>query len=468
MKLAAANRHADLYPDRHLNVFVPYRSHALDYNVTRALVSTLRWARPELSREFVTHLAGVELPAGSRASFHHDLHACDYEDFDPAKTTQQVVLGISLGGEIAPNLPPLDAVDREGLLALLRSGAPAELLLGELRRVLARPDLGWDDAATLVHTLEELEEGCTPDGWVFSPEAGVCVLIEAKLTRYLDRYQLERYAEVFYERPSDPKQLVLRRWDQVAAFFASRRHDPDALTAFLCRQLHDYLDVLGLVGFEGFKPYDFDPDAAQEALPKFFSFARAVRARALEAGHPLADVRPSPTGARVAFADASLPGELALDLLDRGVRVELRAGDSPAGRLAGRAAVDVVLAGAQDGARNPLADLDVSGLSARVHRLSAAHADGEAFPDLETLHVPLEPALFGEVLAELRRQHPDNEHARDATGHYRRGVLSVGRVLERDDLLGAGERALEKTVAAVVDAVKVARRLAPSAASPVA
>lgn len=464
MKLAAANRHADLYPDRHLNVFVPYRSHALDYNVTRALVSTLRWARPELSREFVTHLAGVELPAGSRATFHHDLHACDYEDFDPARTTQQVVLGISLGGEIAPNLPPLDAVDRDGLLALLRSGAPAELLLAELRRALARPELGWDDAATLVHTLEELEDGCTPDGWVFSPEAGVCVLIEAKLTRYLDRYQLERYADVFYERPSDPKQLVLRRWDQVAAFFAARRHDPDALTAFLCRQLHDYLDVLGLVGFEGFKPYDFDPDAAQESLPKFFSFARAARARAVEAGHPLGEVRPSPTGARIAFADAGLPGELALDLLEQGVRVELRAGDSLVGRLAGRAAVDAVLSATQDGGKNPLADLDVVGLHARVHRMSAESPDGEAFPDLETLHTPLEPSTFGEVLAELRRQHPQADHARDAAGHYRRGVLSVGRLLDRDDLLGAGERALEKTVAALGDALKVASRLAATSA----
>src|SRR5688500_14544189 len=110
MKLAAANRHAALYPDRHLNVFVPYRSHALDYNVTRALISTLRWAKPELSRDFAAQVAGVTLPAGSRASFHHDLHACDYEDFDPAATKHQVVLGISTGGAIAPNLPSLDGV----------------------------------------------------------------------------------------------------------------------------------------------------------------------------------------------------------------------------------------------------------------------------------------------------------------------------------------------------------------------
>lgn len=464
MKLASAHRHADLYPDRHLNVFVPYRSHALDYNVTRALVSTLRWARPELTREFVTQLAGIELPGGSSASFHHDLHACDYEDFDPARTAQQVVLGISIGGEIAPQLPPLDGVNREALLTLLRSPSPPERILENLRLVLDRPELGWDDAATLVHTLEELEEGCSPDGWVFSAEAGVCVLIEAKLTRYLDRYQLERYAEVFYERRPEPEQLVLRRWDQVAAFFAARRQDPDTLTAFLCRQLHDYLDVLGLVGFEGFKPYDFDPDAAQEALPKFFAFARAVRDRAAAAGLPLGEVRPSPTGARVGFADGNLPGELALDLLEGGVRVEARVGDAPAGRFAGRAGVDAVLSLSDDGAKNPLEGLEPLDLAVRVHRLSAESADGAAFPDLETFNGPLDPAAFGEVLAELRRQHPAAAHGRDAAGHFRRGVLSLGRTLERDDLLGQGDQALERAAAALADASQVVRRLAAAPA----
>lgn len=462
MKLAAASRHADLYPDRHLNVFVPYRSHALDYNVTRALISTLRWARPELSRDFAAQVAGVPLPAGGRATFHHDLHACDYEDFDPATTKHQVVLGISVGGAIAPNLPSLEGVNREALLGLLRSSLSAEQQLAELRRVLTCPDLTWDDAATLVHTLEELEEGCTPDGWLFAPDAGVCVLIEAKLTRWLDRYQLERYAEVFYERRPSPEQLVLRRWDQVAAFFAARRHDPDPLTAFLCRQLHDYLDVLGLVAFDGFKPYDFDPDAAQEALPKFFSFARALRARGVEQGLPLGEVRPSPTGARIAFSDGELPGEVALELLEPGVRVELRLGDAATGRLPGRAAVDALLAATGDGERNPLQAGVPAGLVARVHRVSATSLDGAAFPDLETLKTEVDAAAFGDVLAELRRQHPTLDHARDAAGHFRRGVLSIGRLLERDDLLGAGERAFDRALGPVGEAAALARQLAPS------
>ena len=40
MKLDAAERRGDLYPDRHLNVFVPFHGHLLDANVTRAVVST--------------------------------------------------------------------------------------------------------------------------------------------------------------------------------------------------------------------------------------------------------------------------------------------------------------------------------------------------------------------------------------------------------------------------------------------
>ena len=60
MKLDAAERRGDLYPDRHLNVFVPFHGHVLDANVTRAVVSTLRWARPEVTRDFVIELAGRE------------------------------------------------------------------------------------------------------------------------------------------------------------------------------------------------------------------------------------------------------------------------------------------------------------------------------------------------------------------------------------------------------------------------
>ncbi len=466
MKLDAAARHAELYPDRHLNVFVPYRAHDLDYNVTRAVVSTLRWARPDLAREFAAELCGVEAAAAGPLGYQFDLHACDYEDFDPAKVRHQVVLGVSVEGRIAEGLPSLDALDRDAVFAVLHAATPAEAKLAELRRLLARPELTLDEADTLAHTLEELEQGSLPDGWVFSPEASVCVLIEAKLQRLLDRTQLARYAEVYFEKGLAPEHLVLRTWADVARFFAARRGDLDPLTAFLCRQLHDYLDVLGLAGFGGFKPYDFDPDAAHEALPKFLAFAHAARAAAVEAGVPLGEVRPSPTGARIAWADEDLPGELRLDLLEAGLRIEHRAGDAPAGRHAGRRAVDAILARPED--ENPLAglsDADAGGLRLRVERLTASAPGGEAFPDLVVLDEALAPAEFGLALEELRRQHPPAERARDLAGHTRQGALSIGRLVARDDLLGAAEAATAPVVAACHDLLRVARALAPRAAA---
>ena len=162
MKLATAESRSDLYPDRHLNVFVAYRSHTLDYNLTRALISTLRWSRPNLTRAFLERFARLETSANS---FHFDLHACDYDDFDPAQVKQQSVLGISIAGRLAENLPPLDDAQQGALLlSMLRSpamlNAPAEYRLDAMRKALARPELTPDDIDVLYHTLEELEEGC--------------------------------------------------------------------------------------------------------------------------------------------------------------------------------------------------------------------------------------------------------------------------------------------------------------------
>lgn len=469
MKLDAAERRGDLYPDRHLNVFVPFHGHVLDSNVTRAVVSTLRWARPEVTRDFVVELAGVE-PGGAGGPWHFDLHASDYEDFHPASARRQVVLGISVDGAISPGLPSLDDVDKDGLLALSRAGLPLPALLHEMRRALSRPELTPDDVATLVHSLGELEEGSIPDGWIFSPAAGTCVLVEAKLLRYLDAYQLRRYSEVFYDRGGEAAMagVVLRPWSAVARFFAARRQDADPVTAFLCRQLHDYLDLLGLAAFDGFRPYDFDPDAAQEAIPKFFGFVRAVREKGNEAGVGLGEARPAPTGGRLTFADMALPGELRLDLTKDGVRVALRVGDAPGGRFPGRTAVDSLLAHTKDGERNPLAGGAPAGLYACVERLSAAGPDGEAWPDLETHSAPLDPAAFGEVLAELRRQHPVPGARPDATGHWRRGALSIGRDLPRAALVDQGAAAVDEVLRVVSELLKVARALAPAAPAPAA
>lgn len=438
MRLADAARHGELYPDRHLNVFVPLESHRLDLNVTRALVATLRWSRPDLTREFLREVGGLD-DLGQAGGWQFDLGACDYEDFDPAACARQVVLGISRQAGVAKELPSLDDVNQDALRALLGAPLPPPALFEQARALLGRPDLSPDAFETLVHTMGELERGSLPDGWILSPEAGTCVLIEAKLMRWLDQYQLDRYAEVWFGRRLREGELVLRTWEEVARFFAQRRSDADPRTAFLCGQLCDYLDLLGLGAFHGFRPYDFDREALADALPKFQAFAAAVRERAIARGLALGPLRPCPTGARLPFADAALPGELALDLLGEGVRVELRVGDAPAGRFPGREALDQVLARSLDGQENPTLPALTRELVVRIERHRAQDAHVVGWLERETLHTPFDPAELGFVLSEVRRQHPPADAARDSTGATRSAVLCLGQLVDRHTAVGDGD-----------------------------
>ncbi|MGE0710196.1 MAG: hypothetical protein AB7N76_07645 [Planctomycetota bacterium] len=456
MKLATAERHPDLYPDRHLNVFVAYRSHNLDYNLTRAVICTLRWSVPELTRAFLERFARLETAADR---FDFDLHACDYDDFDPARVKQQAVLGISIAGQLAQGLPPLDDAEQGAmLLAMLRSpavlNAHPEYRLDALRRAMGRPELSQDDLDVLYHTLEELEEGCHPDGWIFSAEGeGACVLIEAKTTRLLDLSQLQRYADVYFGRAWAADDMRLATWEELARFFGERRGHPDTRTAFLCGQLADYLDLLGLGPFLGFRPYDFDMDAAQAVLPKFLKFAGLVQSMAQERGLPLGPAHVSPTGARLDLT--ALPGEISLDLHKDGLRVELRCGDG-LGDLPGREAVDRIL----QASANPLADEDLrEGLSVRVERLRIDGA--QLFVERATHEGPLEPTEFGEVLAELRRQHPARDEARDAAGHLRQGRLSIGRLIPHEQAAGEAAALEEQVLDTLATLVRIARRLGP-------
>lgn len=456
MKLADAEQRSDLYPDRYLNVFVPYRSHLADANLTRAIVSTLRWARPELTTAFLKEFAHVE--PKSAGAFHYDLKACDYEDFDPASVETQVILGISLAGTLATQLPPFDDAARSAvLLSITRAPLPEEVKLEQIRRVLVRPELDLEDLRCMAHTLEELQEGCLPDGWVFSQDAGVCVLIEAKLTERLDLYQLQRYAGVYYGREFGAEDMALTTWDRVAGFFADHRDDADPLTAFLCGQVHDYLDLLGLAPFNGFKPYDMDVDTMHEALPKFLKFVEAVRAEGIGRGLPLSKPRMSATGARLPFASDTLLGELRFDLLERGIRVELSLGDGLEGPHPGRGALDRLLELTQDGEVNPLAGQTLEDdLYVRLGRLRQERGQGEVFFDREVSRQPLDPDAFGELLGDLRLQHPPHDKALSAAGDYRQGLLAIGREVPRADALSPAKSLLGKTT----DAAEVLTRLA--------
>lgn len=465
MKLATADQQ-DLYPDRHLNVFCAYRSGAQDYNLTRALISTLRWSRPEVTRAFLERFASLKSSAGS---FHYDLHACDYDDFDPARVKDQVVLGISIGGRLAENLPPLDdSMYGTTLLSILRApaliNAPPALRLDQIRRALGRPDLTPDDLAVLIHTLEELEDGCHPDGWVFSEEGdGLCLLIEAKLTQLLDLSQLQRYSDVYFGRSMTAEEMKLTTWEDVADFIQPYTKDEDPRTSFLAAQLSDYLDLLGLGPFRGFRPYDFDMDAAQAVLPKFLKFAHAVQAAAGDLGLPISSPHVTPTGAQLDLS--GLPGEVCLDLHKTGLRVQLRLGSSRGGAsdLPGREAVDHVLARTKDGAENPLAEFSCEGeLHARVERLRVEFPGGE-FEQVFVERVIHDDSLvageFGEVLSELRRQHPPRSADTDAAGHHRRGRLSIGRLIPHEVASGEGSALAGKVVETLGTLIKVARLL---------
>lgn len=465
MKLAAATK-TGLYPDRHLNVFCAYRSAALDYNLTRALISTLSWSRPAVTQAFLSAFGGVETES---EVFAYDLHACDYDDFDPAQVRQQVVLGISLRGQLATNLPPLDdALYGTQLLAILRSPALLNSAphhrLDQARRALGRPELSEDDLAVLIHTLEELEDGCHPDGWVFSEEGeGLCLLIEAKLTNLLDLSQLQRYSDVYFGRSMEAKDMRLATWEEIASFFLPYADDSDPRTAFLTSQLTDYLDLLGLGPFRGFRPYDFDMDAAQAVLPKFFKFAQRVQQAAGQLGLPIADPRISPTGARLDLS--GLPGEVSLALHKTGLRVELQLGTSQGAAesdLPGRLAVDHVLAQSEDGARNPLAEFTGERLQVRVERLrveQAGAADEAAFVERVTYDDAFAASEFGEVLSELRRQHPPEAQSRDAAGHHRRARLSIGRLIPHEVAAGSVDDLEGRVVEALSVLSNVARLL---------
>jgi hypothetical protein len=457
MKVASAVRHAELYPDRHLNVFVPFGTHDLDYNVTRALIATLRWSRPQITRDFLAEVVGVSTEAS--ASFQYDLQASDFEDFDPSRAKRKVVLGISAEGRVATHLPPLGMVDRARVQQALL--APGGSRLDAVRAALQRADIEWDDVLVLAHALDELRSGSLPDGWIFAVDSSVCVLLEAKLLNLLHQEQLDRHAELWFGRKREGQDLVLTTWAKVAGFFDARRGDEDPRTRFLVGQLFDYLDLLGFAPFEGFKPYDFDGDTLTDSLPKFRRFVEEVRKAALAAGAPLAASVPTPTGTRIGFSNPDLLGEARVELLESGVRIAWRLGEAATGRFAGPAGVDAVLATSESSHRNSLAGIKLASgtgeLVARVDRLVASPAGPVV--DAETYRHAFSPDLFPDVLQELRLQHPAGDQGRTP----RRGALQIERTIPRDAALDGRDAVIADAAKMLTDVARIAERvLAPS------
>ena len=443
MKIASAVQHPDVYPDRHLNVFVPYGSHDLDYNVTRAVIATLRWSAPDVTRDFLAEV--VHFKAEGAPDFQYDLQGSDFEDYDPSRARRKIILGISSAGKCAAHLPPIDAIDRRALVQALHA-PPGNARLKALATVIGRHEIDPDEAPCLAHAVAELQAGSLPDGWIFSTDGQVCVLVEAKLLALLDPSQLDRHAEVWFGRKRTGDDLVITSWTKVASFFGARRGHKDPRTAFLCGQVFDYIDLLGFAPFEGFKPYDFDGDTIPDALPKFRRFVGDVRTAATQGGAPLGELHSTPNGARIAFANPRFPGEVRLDLGTDGVRVAWFVADKEAERL---------LLATDDGAKNPWAGVKLgsSGLVLRVERL--VEGDQGLVAEAETYTSDLDPARFPEALHELRRQNPREQEGREV----RHGALEVFGTLARDAALDGRDAVIGAATKLVLDAVTLAERV---------
>jgi hypothetical protein len=453
MKVASAVQHAELYPDRHLNVFVPYGTHDLDYNVTRALIATLRWSRPQLTRDFLAEVVGVAVDGA--AGFQFDLQASDFEDYDPSRAKRKIILGISTEGRVSQHLPPIGLVDRARLQQALAVPSPSARL-GAVRAALQRPDLEWDDLLVLSHAFDELRSGSLPDGWIFTVDGSLCVLVEAKLLKLLHQEQLDRHAELWFGRKREGPDLVLTTWAKLAGFFDARRQDEDPRTRFLAGQLFDYLDLLGLAPFDGFRPYDFDGDALAELeLPKFQRFVDEARKVALPSGALLGERAPTATGARIGFSNPSFFGEARLDLLDKGIRIAWSVGEALAGRFPSSLGVDTLLASYEATKKNPVAGLDLAtrDFAIRVERLVPSPAG--LVVDAETYRHAFEPDAFPGALEELRRQHPAGDPGRTP----RRGALHVERTISREDALTGRDAVVAEAAKALVEVSRLAERV---------
>lgn len=453
MKLSFAAESPELYPDRHLNIFVPYGTHELDYNVTRAMICALRWSAPDLVRDFLKEVMAVEVNGEVPALY--DLQACDYDGFDTEACETRKLLGVSRAGKIAERLPAIDQVDQSQILHALRAAVPEERL-ARARQILNNSELTADDVEVLEHTLEEYERGSMPDGWIFTADGKVCVLIEAKLTHSLDQYQLDRHAETWYGEPCRGDDLVLATWRRLAAFFEARRDHADPRTAFLCRQFVDYLELLGQAPFDGFKPYDLDGDALLGSLPKLMSFSEVLIAAGQSAGIPLGPkVAPSGSGIRIGFGDPSLVGALGVELNDDSVSFLYTIGEQLDGQaLAGAEGADKMLDSCQNGLVNPLADIGeiTAGQSVRVDRL--VWNNGHPAHDRPVYTDDFKPEEFSEVLEELSGQHPPAER-RQSQG--RSGVLTISRSLEGPAAMVGKEAILEAGLNAFREYLKIAR-----------
>ena len=233
----------------------------------------------------------------------------------------------------------------------------------------------------------------------------------------------------------------------------------DPRTAFLCRQLADYIEILGNARFNGFRPFDLDGDALLEGLPKLRRLAALLCESGRERGLPIgARIVDRGTGVRLGFGDPTLVGALGIELQDDQVNFLYTLGEPvDLGPKADESGMDRVLDESEGGLFNLLDGLELKSsepIQVRVDRM--LRSGGRTAVDRPVYEAELDPASFAEVLDELRTQHPLPEQ-RVEQGRF--GVLTLSRCLTGDEALSSRETVLEAALEAFSDYVAIARRL---------
>lgn len=223
--------------DRHLNLFYTYNTNHLEDNVTRALAITLQQLTPAHLRLLLKDcfLSSTDENDPSALAERIELMASDEFEFDLQVTRQ------------APGEAEEDAL-------LTRENG---FLLGITRRGDSDP-ITPDDAPSDETTSSD--SGGRPDAWIADNGNQVAGIVEVKLGDDLYKDQLHGHFETFFDQRETRIQDVFHEtsWDQVVSYLeAIRGQTQDPVENHYIRNFVDYVDMLGLVSFRGFRRDDF-------------------------------------------------------------------------------------------------------------------------------------------------------------------------------------------------------------------
>ena len=271
--------------DRHLNIFHAYRhgsttdaEHeiALEDNVTRALIITLRTSDSDLLTErFLSEFTGL----GTQPPYEHDLQA------SPKTARGRCLVVIAGRPRIPESLPVPDAVIKKfqaqfkdnprrlsNALSRLCTRVKEESLDGEVIQRELIQLLGLSDAdggkAALADTsqpfyLLRLTSGSRPDAWIASRD-GRAFVFENKLYSEISDDQIRRHIRESFGEGLDPCYflrswgrvqrnripVVLWSWRDVYRFFSRFVDESQSAISlkagYVVNQFLEYLEVIGM------------------------------------------------------------------------------------------------------------------------------------------------------------------------------------------------------------------------------